>query len=70
MNTKKSKIKKIDKLLQADAVNYTNLGIDSTITERRQVKKQSRQIYRAIKQLDYTLGESLLKAMDNEKNVS
>ena len=40
---------KIDALLEIDCNNYANLGIDSTKAEKLEVKKQSRQIYRAIK---------------------
>lgn len=56
--------KKIDALLELDATMYCNLGIDSTKTERLETKKQSRAIYRAIKTLDKSLGDSLLHFMD------
>ena len=55
---------KIDSLLEIDCNNYANLGIDSTKAEKLQTKKNSKQIYRAIKQLDERLGNSLLQAMD------
>ena len=55
---------KIDRLLEMDATIYCNLGIDSTKTERQEAKTHSRIIYRAIKQLDERLGNSLLQAMD------
>ena len=55
---------RIDALLEIDCNNYTNLGSDSTKTERSEVKKQSRQIYRAIKTIDKSLGDMLLRAMD------
>jgi hypothetical protein len=55
---------KIDSLLEIDCNNYANLGIDSTKAEKLQIKKNSKQIYRAIKQLDERLGNSLLQAMD------
>lgn len=55
---------RIDALLEIDCNNYTNLGSDSTKTERLEVKKQSRQIYRAIKTIDKSLGDMLLRAMD------
>jgi len=55
---------RIDALLEIDCNNYTNLGSDSTKTERIEVKKQSRQIYRAIKTIDKSLGDMLLIAMD------
>ena len=56
--------RKIDALLELDATMYCNLGIESTKKERLEVKKQSRQIYRAIKTLDKSLGDSLLHFMD------
>ena len=55
---------RIDALLEIDCNNYTNLGSDSTKTERLEVKKQSRQIYRAVKTIDKSLGDMLLRAMD------
>lgn len=51
---------KIDRLLELDANMYTNLGCDSTKSEVKEVKKNSRAIYRAIKTLDKDLGELLL----------
>ena len=40
--------KKVDALLEMDAIQYTKLGIDSTIAEKKQVKVLSKKIYRAI----------------------
>jgi hypothetical protein len=51
---------KIDRLLELDAIMYTNLGSDSTKTDRNETKKKSRVIYRAIKNLDRDLGDMLL----------
>ncbi len=51
---------KIDRLLELDAIMYTNLGSDSTKTDRNETKKKSRIIYRAIKNLDRDLGDMLL----------
>lgn len=51
---------KIDRLLEMDAIMYTNMGSDSTKTERNEAKKKSRVIYRAIKTLDRDLGDMLL----------
>jgi len=51
---------KIDRLIEIDAIMYTNLGSDSTKTERNEAKKKSRVIYRAIKTLDRDLGDMLL----------
>ncbi len=55
---------KINRLLQLDCNMYTNLGTDSTKTEKLQVKKNSRAIYRAIKEIDENIGRSLLEHMD------
>jgi hypothetical protein len=55
---------KIDRLLELDCNLYCNLGTDSTKTERLEVKKQSRMIYRAIKKIDFTLGDKFLYYMD------
>ena len=55
---------KIDRLLSIDAHQYCNLGIDSTKTEKEEVKKNSRTIYRAISKLDYTKGKLLLELQD------
>jgi len=56
--------KKIDALLEIDANIYCNLGTDSTKAERAEAKKQSRYIYRAIKELDRDMGHKLLYHMD------
>jgi hypothetical protein len=55
---------KINRLLELDCNMYANLGSDSTKAEKLEVKKQSRAIYRAIKQLDESVGRSLLEHMD------
>lgn len=55
---------RIDKLLELDATMYTNLGSDSTKTEKQEVKKNSRIIYRAIKDLDQETGKLLLQHQD------
>lgn len=55
---------KVDELLRLDCKQYTNLGIDSTKTERNGVKKTSRKIYRLIKKVDKGLGDKLLHFMD------
>lgn len=61
-----SEKKKIDELLRIDCNMYTNLGTDSTKAERLQVKKNSRKIYRAIKNINQRMGEPLLVAMDKD----
>ena len=55
---------KIDKLLELDCNLYTNLGIDSTKTEKQEVKRMSRKIYKAIQTINEPIGKSLLQAMD------
>lgn len=55
---------KIDRLLEMDASQYTNCGIDSTKLERQQVKKNSTNIYKTIKKIDNNLGQSFLKLQD------
>ena len=56
--------KKIDTLLHIDCIQYSNLGTDSTIGERKYVSTQSRIIYRAIKSIDESKGKLLLDYMD------
>ena len=55
---------RVDKLLYMDAVQYQNLGKDSNKTEKQNVKKKSRVIYRAISKINPTLGKSLLLHQD------
>jgi len=61
--TIKKKIK-IDRLLEIDANQYTTLGVDSTKTEKEEVKKNSRYIYRAISKLNKELGTKFLQFQD------
>lgn len=51
-------------LLQLDAIQYTNLGIDSLKSEKKKIKSDSKFIYKQIKSIDTTLGEALINAMD------
>ena len=60
----KTVIERIDQLLFEDANMYTNLGRDSTKAEKEEVKKNSRAIYRAIKDLDEATGKLLLQHRD------
>jgi len=55
---------KISELLELDCDMYTNLGIDSTKTEKQEVKRMSRKIYKAIQTINEPVGKSLLQAMD------
>lgn len=60
----KTIVERINKLLELDAIMYTNLGSDSTKAEKLEVKKNSRMIYRAIKDLDLETGKLLLQHQD------
>jgi len=51
---------KTDRLLQIDAIQYTNLGTDSTKQEKETVKENSLYIYETIKKIDLRLGKTLL----------
>lgn len=55
---------RIDQLLEMDANQYTNLGSDSTKAEKAEVKKNSKIIYKAIKDLDEYTGKLLLEHLD------
>lgn len=57
--------RKIDELLRIDCVMYTNMGSDSTKTEREETKKRSRSIYKAISKIDKETGKNLLYHMDS-----
>lgn len=61
--------KKVDELLREDAWMYTNLGIDSTSTEKKSVKIMSRKIYRAIAAIS-PLDGYILEAHMNEKDLT
>jgi len=63
-NYNKSVIQRVNELLEIDAIMYTNLGSDSTKAEKQEVKKNSRIIYRAIKDLDLETGKLLLQHQD------
>ena len=60
----KTVVERINQLLELDAIMYTNLGSDSTKTEKLEVKKNSRIIYRAIRDLDLETGKLLLQHQD------
>tara|TARA_R110002110_G_scaffold356826_1_gene566360 strand:- start:3818 stop:4057 length:240 start_codon:yes stop_codon:yes gene_type:complete len=56
--------KKVDSLLELDCSMYAALGIDSTVKDKDIVIKDSRNIYKAIKQIAPILGTTLISAMD------
>lgn len=51
--------RKIDSLLELNADIYTNLGTDSTITEKKSAQADSNYIYNVIKKIDHKLGSFL-----------
>ena len=55
---------KIDRLLEMDARQYCNLGIDSTKSEKEEVKKNSRFIYKAIAKIHPPTGKMFLEHQD------
>ena len=55
---------RVDMLLEIDATMYTNLGSDSTKTEKEEVKKNSKAIYRIVKGIDEQSGNLLLNHLD------
>lgn len=61
--------RKVDSLLEIDANMYTNLGIDSTISEKRNTKAISRKIYKAIALIS-PLDGYILEAHMNEKDLT
>jgi hypothetical protein len=52
---------KIDRLLHLNAIQYQNLGLDSSKAERKLAESNSRYIYRKIKGIDDMLGRMLLR---------
>jgi hypothetical protein len=61
--------RKVDELLMEDAYMYTNLGIDSTASEKKKVKAMSRKIYKAISVIN-PLDGYILEAHMNEKDLT
>jgi len=53
-----------DELLKLDAIQYTNLGLDSSKTEKKEVKANSKYIYKKIEQIDPESGKHLITSMD------
>ncbi|QDP47130.1 MAG: hypothetical protein GOVbin40013_11 [Prokaryotic dsDNA virus sp.] len=58
--------RKVDSLLEIDCNLYTNLGIDSSASERKKVKALSKVIYKAISNISPIDGY-LIKAWYEEK---
>ena len=57
---------KISELLHMDCSIYANIGIESSVKDREQARKNSKKIYYAIKKLDPTLGSSFISLMDKK----
>jgi hypothetical protein len=57
--------KKVDTLLFIDCTLYTQLGIDSSIKEKKETKLKSKNIYKAIGKINPQLGKLFLQSMDN-----
>jgi hypothetical protein len=64
INFQKSIKERTDELLKLDCDMYTNLGIDSTLQERQEVKKNSKHIYSCIRGINEETGRILLEYMD------
>ena len=68
-NSNKSNKQKMDELLRMDCIMYTNLGLDSTIKEIEETKKNSRIIYRGVQKIDYDSGSQMLRTQDAKKTA-
>lgn len=55
---------KVDRLLELNAKQYTNLGTDSSKQERALAESNSRYIYRKIRTVNPTLGSQLLRVRE------
>ena len=69
MKSKMTDREKIDELFRIDCKMYTNLGSDSTKGEVEETKKNSRIIYRAVRELDFWLGSACLRTQDDKKKA-
>ena len=54
-----------DAILEIDAISYTNLGSDSSKTEKNKVKSDSKYLYKLIKGFNETDGKLLLNHLDS-----
>ena len=69
VKSKLSDREKVDELFRLDCKMYTNLGTDSTKTEIQETKKNSRIIYRAVREIDFWLGSACLRTQDDKKKA-
>ena len=53
-----------DTILELDAIQYTNLGVDSTKAEKNKVKSDSKHLYKQIKGINEPDGKLLLNHLD------
>lgn len=53
-----------DMILELDAIQYTNLGMDSSKAEKKKVKSDSKFLYKQIKGFNETDGKLLLNHLD------
>ena len=69
VKSKLSDREKVDELFRLDCKMYTELGTDSTKTEIQETKKNSRIIYRAVREIDFWLGSACLRTQDDKKKA-
>lgn len=55
---------RVDSVLELSAIAETNLGIDSTKTEKQKVKSDNKYLYKLINSIDEVTGKQLLKTFD------
>ena len=55
---------KIDRLLEIDANQYVNCGLETSKTVLQSVKRNSKHIYKTIKKIDEPTGKLLLGLID------
>lgn len=65
MDFNKTIRERVDMLLKEDCNNYTNLGLDSTEQERKEVREVSRELYHIINAIDEETGELLITSLDS-----
>jgi hypothetical protein len=57
--------RKIDSLLELDTIQYTNLGKESTKSEKDYVKGNSKYIYKLIERINKAVGKLLIRDVTN-----
>jgi len=60
--------RKVDSLLEMDANLYCNLGTDSTKTEKKEVERCSRKLYKAIATINRLEGFQYLQYLKDHSN--